>query len=202
MSVIGPGADLDGDVLDRVDLSGVRAPDVSMVDCELTGCVLDGAVLDGLRLVDTTIAEASGSVLRSLGGVWRDSEWRGCRFGALDASSAKLTRVEFVDCKIDLLNLAGADLTDVTLTRVRIGELALGDASGKGVKLVDCTVGVLELHNTRIDPLDISGSTLTDEVRGLNGLRGVVLSERQCLDLAPAMARFLGARLEGDRRRR
>lgn len=127
---LGPYADLDGETLEDLDLSGVRAPDARLVDCEVTGCVLDDAHLDGLRLVDVTFTDTRASVIAATGSAWRDSAWRGGRLGALDASESSLTRVDIADCKIDMLNLGGTELRDVTLTRVQVGELFLGQATG------------------------------------------------------------------------
>lgn len=57
------------------------------------------------------------------------------------------------------------------------------------------------MHNARIDGLDLSSSAVTDEFRGLTGLRGVVLSRQQAVDLAPDLARHLGATVENSSER-
>lgn len=190
-----PGAEFDGETLAGLDLGGVRAADVSLVDCVLRAPRFDDVRLEGLRLIDSTVTDAAGSVLRAGESVWRDAAWTGGRVGVVDAPDATLMRVEFADGKLDLLNLSSARLSTVTLTRMTIGELVLAEASGLDVVLVDCTVGVLDLHRARVKNLDVSESRLTDEVRGLNGLGGVVLSLEQTQDLAVALAQHLGARV-------
>lgn len=58
MQRIAPGAEVDGERLVRVDLTCVRAPDVSLVDCVLDGCAFDGARLDGAREQAHSLAPA------------------------------------------------------------------------------------------------------------------------------------------------
>ena len=77
------------------------------------------------------------------------------------------------------------------LTRVRIGEVSLTDGVGTSLRFVDCTVGTVELHNSRVATVDLSTSALT-KVDGLDSMRGLVLTLDQVLELGPAMATHLG----------
>ena len=72
--------------------------------------------------------------------------------------------------------------------------MSLSDASGTSLTLTDCTLETLELHNGRLAKIDVSTSTVT-RIDGLDSLRGVILSLNQVLDLAPSMAKHLGATL-------
>jgi uncharacterized protein YjbI with pentapeptide repeats len=188
------GSDLDGEHLARVDISGVRAGDVRMLECQVTDCRMDEAKLTGIHVVDSTWVRIAASGLAAPHSSWRDSAIRDSRFGLLDLSSSTLLRLTITDAKIDFLNLRGSTIREVVLTRVKLGEMSLSDASGTSLTLTDCTLETVEFHNSRITMVDLSTSTLT-RIEGLDSLRGVILSINQVLDMAPVMARHLGAKI-------
>lgn len=177
-----------------MDFSGVRAGDVRMLECQVADCRMDETRLTGIHVVDSTWVRVAASGLAAPHSSWRDSGIRDSRFGLLDLSSSTLLRLTITDAKIDFLNLRGSTIREVVLTRVNLGEMSLSDASGTSLTLTDCSVGTVELHNGRVTTIDLSTSALT-RIEGLDSLRGVVLSVNQVLDLAPGMARHLGARI-------
>jgi len=191
-ATIRTGADLDGEHIAGEDWSGVRASDARMLECEVADCRMDETKLNGLRAIDTTWVRTSASGLSMANSSWHDSAIKDSRFGLLDLSSSKLLRLTITDTKIDFLNLRATAIREVVLTRVKLGEVTLGEATGTTLTFQDCAIGTVELHNTRLEKIDLSTSTLT-RVDGLASLRGVVLSLQQVLDLAPAMATVLGA---------
>ncbi|MGV8850806.1 MAG: pentapeptide repeat-containing protein [Propionibacteriaceae bacterium] len=186
------GADLDGEHLVGEDWSGVRASDARMLECEVTDCRMDETKLTGLRAIDTTWVRVSASGLAMPHASWHDSAIKDSRFGLLDLSASTLLRLTITDTKIDFLNLRGTAIREVVLTRVRLGEVTLGDATGTTLMFDDCLIGTVELHNTRLEKIDLSTSSL-QRIDDLASLRGVVLSLDQVLNLAPAMATVLGA---------
>jgi uncharacterized protein YjbI with pentapeptide repeats len=165
-----------------------------MLECTVTDCRMDEAKLTGIHVVDSSWTRVAASGLAAPHSSWRDSSIRDSRFGLLDLSASTLLRLTITDAKIDYLNLRAATIREVVLTRVSIGEVSLSDASGTTFTLTDCTVETVELHNTRVKTIDLSTSTLT-RIDGLDSLQGVVLSGGQVLDLAPSMAKHLGATL-------
>lgn len=188
------GADLDGERLADLDLTGVKAGDVRMLECEVADCRMDEARLTGIRVVDSTWVRVAASGLAMSHANWRDAEIKDSRFGLLDLSASSLLRMTITDTKVDYLNVRGSTINEVVLTRVRIGEVSLTDAVGTSLKFVDCTVGTVELHNSRVTTVDLSSSSL-EKIDGLDSLRGVVLNLEQVLDLAPALVTHLGARI-------
>ncbi len=194
VTTIRTGADLDGEQLSGVDISGVRAGDVRMLECEVADCRMDETKLTGIHVVDSTWVRVAASCLVAPRSSWRDSSIRDSRFGLLDLSSSTLLRLTITDSKIDYLNLRGSTVREVVLTRVNLGEMSLSDASGTSLTLTDCTLQTLELHNGRLAKVDVSTSTVR-RIDGLDSLRGVILNLSQVLDLAPSMAKHLGATL-------
>ncbi len=165
-----------------------------MLECQVADCRMDEAKLTGIHVVDSTWVRIAASGLATRHSSWRDSEIRDSRFGLLDLSASTLLRLTITDAKIDFLNLRGSTIREVVLTRVTLGELSLSDASGTSLTLTDCTLGTVEFHNGHVTKTDLSTSTVT-RIDGLDSLRGVILSINQVLDLAPAMARHLGAKI-------
>lgn len=194
MTTIRTGSDFDGDELLGEDFSRVRAGDVRMLECQVADCRMDETKLTGIHVVDSTWARIAASGLAAPHSSWRDSAIRDSRFGLLDLSSSTLLRLTITDSKIDFLNLRGSTVREVVLTRVKLGEMSLSDASGTSLTLTDCTIHTVELHNGHLATLDLSTSTVT-RIDGLDSLRGVILSLNQVLDLAPAMAMHLGAKI-------
>jgi uncharacterized protein YjbI with pentapeptide repeats len=194
VTTIRTGADFDGDELTGQDFSGVRAGDVRMLECQVADCRMDEAKLTGIHVVDSSWMRVAASGLTAPHSSWRDSSIRDSRFGLLDLSASTLLRLTITDAKIDYLNLRAATIREVVLTRVSIGEMSLSDAHGTSLTLTDCTLETLELHNGRLAKIDVSTSTVT-RIDGLDSLRGVILSLNQVLDLAPSMAKHLGATL-------
>jgi uncharacterized protein YjbI with pentapeptide repeats len=186
------GADFDGDLLTGQDFSGVRAGDVRMLECQVADCRMDEAKLTGLHVVDSTWVRVAASGLAAPHSSWRDSSIRDSRFGLLDLSSSTLLRLTITDSKIDFLNLRGSTIREVVLTRVKLGELSLSDSSGTNLTMADCTIDAVEFHHGRLTTTDLSTSTVS-RIDGLDSLRGVILSVGQVLDMAPMMARHLGA---------
>ncbi len=186
------GADLDGERLADLDLTGVKAGDVRMLECEVADCRMDETRLTGIRVVDSSWVRVAASGLAMSHANWRDAAIKDSRFGLLDLSASSLLRMSITDTKIDYLNLRGTTINEVVLTRVRIGEVSLSDALGTSLTFVDCTVGTVELHNSRVTIVDLSTSAL-EKIDGLDSLRGVVLNLEQVLDLAPAVVTHLGA---------
>ena len=175
-----------------MDLSGVKAGDVRMLECEIADCTMDETKLAGLRAIDTTWVRVAASGLAMPNSSWHDSSIKDSRFGLLDLSSSTLLRLVITDAKIDFLNLRGTAIREVVLTRVRLGEVTLSNATGTTLVFEDCTIGTVELHDTRLEKIDLSRSVL-QRIDGLASLRGVVLSLDQVLNLAPGMATVLGA---------
>ena len=175
-----------------MDLSGVKAGDVRMLECAVSDCTMDETKLAGLRAIDTTWVRVAASGLAMPNSSWHDSSIKDSRFGLLDLSSSTLLRLVITDAKIDFLNLRGTAIREVVLTRVRLGEVTLSNATGTTLVFEDCTIGTVELHDTRLEKIDLSRSVL-QRIDGLASLRGVVLSLDQVLNLAPGMATVLGA---------
>lgn len=180
--------------LDGNDQSGVRAPDIGLLECVLSGGRWDGAVLTGARLAECLLQDVAATSLDVTHAQFRDVLMRSCRWGVLDARAAAWTRVGVVGGRWDYVNLRGAELAEVRLESVRIGDLDLAGATVRRLTLVDTTIERLDLHEARLTDVDLTGATLT-RLAGIGGLAGATISPAQCLDLAGSFAAQLGVRV-------
>lgn len=193
MADLTPGSDLDGVVLDRVDLSGQDGSDSRLIDCVLDGCTLDETVLRGSRLVDTTIRGASASALDLSDAGLQDVVLADCRVGGLAAYGSDLVRVTVRGGKVDYLNLRGATLVDVVLEGCVVGDLDLGGARVTRLRVVS-RVDRLRVTGAAFEASDLRGADLA-AVEGVGGLAGATISEDQLSALAPALAAHVGIRV-------
>lgn len=186
-----PDGDYDGcEVRDR-DLTGQNAENARFLGSRIAASVLDDVDLSRAQLADCALEDLRAHTLGAIDSSWRDVAIRGCRFGAVSAYGAQLTRVRLTGGKVDYLNLRDATLTDVVLADVAIGELDLIGARLTRVSLENCRVGQLDVTRATLDRVDLRGADLAG-LRGLAHLRGATITPEQLVELAPAMAAHLG----------
>lgn len=179
------------------DLNRVHAPDGRLLECELVDAQADEAMLRGSSWAESRWLRVGATSLDLAAAVLRDTVWEGCRIGALTLPGATLTRVVLRDCKLDYVNLRQATVSDLTLERCSIGELDVGEARLVRVRAADSGIGLLRLSGAHSEHVDLSGAGPL-RLEGLEGLRGVTVSQEQAFDLATALVAHLGGRVAVD----
>lgn len=164
---------------------------VSFVGCELDGVSLAETDLTAARFGDSRLTRVNTPILKAPDASWVGTEIVTSRIGAWEGYGANMRAVRVDECKITYANLRGASLTDVQFTGCTFDELDLMDVRGLRVAFVDCTIGVLTAHRTRIESLDLRGASI-GAVSGMDGLSGATMTEVQVSLLAPQFADHLG----------
>jgi uncharacterized protein YjbI with pentapeptide repeats len=185
------GGDYDGVSFEGLDLGGQSAEGAAFLGCRLAMCKLDGVSLARARLSECLVTDPSGSSLDVADGVWREVVVSGGRLGALTGTRAEWIDVRLRGMRMDYVVLPGAKLRHVALQDCMIEELDLGGATVEGLALPGSTIGLLVTDEARLADADLRGADIR-AVRGVDGLRGAVMSPEQVLDLAPALAAFAG----------
>ena len=183
--------DYDAVAFEDLDLTGQNANNANFLDCRLERCRVDGLLLRRARVVDSLLADLQAASLDLTEAVWRDSLVTGGRLGAVVAAATKWARVRVRGGKLDFLNFRGATLQDVVFEACVIGEIDLGNAQLTNVSFVDCKVDDLNVGGATMSRVDLSRASL-HALRGLQSLRGAIVSQDQLLDLAPLLADHLG----------
>lgn len=189
--------DYDGLEFRDLDLVGQQGRGARFMDCGLYGVALDetrlsrvrimDSVLEGVRGVGTDLAEAS----------LRDVEIVDARLGGTQLHGSVLERVVVRGGKIDYLNLRKSKLTNVVFEGCVLVEPDFGDAKLTRVEFRDCVLKGVDLSGATLKDVDLRTVASLEVTRGVERLRGAVISPAQLLDLAAVFAAELGVRVEG-----
>jgi uncharacterized protein YjbI with pentapeptide repeats len=179
-----------------VDLTGADLTAASFSECVLDGVVLERAQLRAAAVVESRLERLDVPGLSAPRSRWRSIELASSRLGSAELYESTFEQVRISDCKLGYVNLRGATLRDVLFERCTIDELDLGGATGSRVAFTDCDVRSLEVPGARIQDLDLRGAEL-HVLGGLDGLRGVALTELQLSLMLPLFAEHFGVRILG-----
>ena len=184
------------DFVDR-DFTGHAAPGAAFRSCHIGRCRLDGLSIPRSRMSECLVEDVSAMTIDLTDSVWRDTLVVGGRIGALSASGATWSDVRVRGAKLDFVDLSGTRLTDVVFEACLIGELDLADAQVRSVRIVDSQVTELNVEGAKLAGLDLVGAAL-QRLRGIESLRGAIVSHQQLLDLAPVLAAHVGLQVRED----
>ncbi|MFF0740723.1 pentapeptide repeat-containing protein [Streptomyces sp. NPDC004111] len=189
--------DYDGLEFRDCDLTGQEGRGSRFMDCGLYGVVLDetrlgrarvlDCVLDRVRGVGTDLAEAS----------LRDVEIVDARLGGTQLHGSVLERVVVRGGKIDYLNLRKSRLKDVVFEGCVLVEPDFMDAKLERVEFRDCVLQGVDFSGAAMRDVDLRTVARLEIARGVDRLRGAVISPVQLMDLAGVFAAELGVRVEG-----
>jgi uncharacterized protein YjbI with pentapeptide repeats len=164
-------------------------------DLELTGDDLSGSRLAGAGFVHCTFSSIEADVAR-----WRGINARKVTFGSsrmtgIQLNEAELCDVEFADTRLDLANFRLAKLERVTFRDCSLTEADFGDAELAWVRFERCRLGAASFRGASCRSTDLRGSSL-EGLDGAGGLAGATIDAVQLMELAPALARHVGLRVE------
>lgn len=186
-----PQFELEGVLLEALDLGAVEAGSGSIENALLREVDLDGAKLRALRLLDVSAEEVSAANGTWGGATLRRVEFRRSRLTGLDLGEARLDEVRFQGCKLDYANFRHAEIGQVTFE-----DCVLDCADFQGARIfasrfascdlveADFTKAALERVDLRGSKLQLAGSVL--------GLRGATIDPLQLMDLSRSMAAEAG----------
>ena len=181
----------EGERYSDADLSDYDLSGANFIACEFDSVTLTDTQLRGARFVDTLVTASFAPTLLAGRTTWRDAVVQSPRWGSAEMFDADLDSVHLRGGKIDYLNLRSSRLTNVIIEDCQIGELDLGGVRATRVAVRNCRIGTLDLTRATCANVDIRGSEFS-AVNGLEGLRGVIVSEEQLGLLAPLLATHLG----------
>lgn len=190
-AALAEGGPFDGLRFAGTSAEGVDLAGESFTECAFESLDAEGALWRGVRFSEVAFARVSAATWDAPRSVWRDVRVRDSRVGAAEFYGADLQRTGFDGCKLSYLNLRGSSLREVVFAGCVVDELDLGQATAAAVDFRDCTIGTLHVSHAKLTRVDLRGATL-GEVHGLEHLRGAIISEQQCHDLAPLFAALHG----------
>ncbi|KUO20490.1 hypothetical protein AQJ91_14050 [Streptomyces dysideae] len=193
-----PDGDYDGLRFQDEDFAGQDGGGARFMDCALTGCAVDETRLHHARFLDSVLTGLRGVGTDLAESTLRDVEIVDARLGGVQLHGAVLERVLIRGGKIDYLNLRKARLRDVVFEGCVLAEPDFGGARLERVAFTDCTLKGADLTGVTLTDVDLRGAAELEIARGVERLRGAVISPGQLLDLAPVLAAELGVRVEAE----
>lgn len=196
-SVATPPARSDIRELERyadVDLSDADLRFASFTECEFRGLWLSGSRWDGTRLRQVHLAELDAAALSAPRGDWREVHVSGSRIGSAELYDSTWTSITVTGSKISYLNARAATWSDVVFRDCVLDELDLSEATVRRLAFSSVRIGTLTTTGATLTDVDLRGVTLS-VVKGLAGLAGAWIDDRQLLDFAPLLAGELGIRV-------
>jgi uncharacterized protein YjbI with pentapeptide repeats/membrane-associated phospholipid phosphatase len=174
------GADLSGADLRGWNFSGADLSGADLSGADLSGADLDHAVLNEARLDGATLSAATLFNADGRGSSWKKADLSGADLEGTDLRMAALDGAVLRGARLHDVNLSGGSLVDVDLGEALLARVFLGGSALTGANL-ERTV----LADTRVDDVDLTGTSW----------QGAVL---RATDEPPAVVRDRGALVCGD----
>ncbi|MFD3516138.1 pentapeptide repeat-containing protein [Streptomyces sp. NPDC058657] len=189
--------DYDGLEFRDCDLGGQEGRGARFMDCGLYGVVLDETRLGRARVLDCVLEQVRGVGTHLAEASLRDVEIVDARLGGTQLHGAVLERVVVRGGKIDYLNLRKSKLKDVVFEGCVLVEPDFGDAKLERVEFRDCVLRGADFSGVTMRDVDLRTVAELGITRGVDRLRGAVISPVQLMELAGVFAAELGVRVEG-----
>jgi uncharacterized protein YjbI with pentapeptide repeats len=164
-------------------------------ELEVAGADLSGSRLEGASFLHCTFRAIEADVARWRGVSARKVTFGSSRMTGIQLNEAELCDVEFADTRLDLANFRLAKLERVTFRDCSLTEADFGDAELAVVRFERCRLARASFRDASCRSTDLRGSSL-DDLDGAGGLSGATIDAVQLMELAPALARHIGLRVD------
>lgn len=176
-SIHAKSASLDGVVFENCELSASKLPKTSITDARFNSCMLFATDFDG-----------SG---------WQRVELKKGMMSGIVLSDTSLKDVSFVGIKINLANFRFSNFERVRFEDCDLMEADFHQAEMKSVSFTGCDLRKADFSQCKMSDVDLRGSQLS-ELKGMQGLKGSIISSAQLFELAPDLADALGMRVSNE----
>lgn len=126
----------------------------------------------------------------------RECQFSDCRATGIIASDSKFKLTIFKNCKLDLTNFRMSEFQKVIFEDCDLSEADFYSAKLKSVQFINCRLEQTDFSRAELNQVDLSQSGSLIKLKGLDYLRGAIISQTQLTQLAPALATNLGIKVE------
>lgn len=182
---------LDGVLISHLDLAGVHAPNLGLVETALLGVDLGGAQLRSARFNDVLGEHINAANADLDDATLTRTTLRDCSLVGLRAANARISRTLFHGCKLDLANLRMTTLREVAFVDCALRGADFYGATLEHVRFSGCDLAGAEMEQCSLADVDLRSSRIA-ELRGVASLRGARIDRVQLVELAPHLALELG----------
>lgn len=192
VSTLDRGSDHEGGVLSGFEVTGTEVPDVRIDTCVLDRVTVTDARVRSLDLRTVWWRDSRLTGAELLDGDWTDVVLERCVLAGVALSGTRMRRVVFRRCKLDAVTVRAARLEQVRFEDCLVRGLDLGSTRAADVSFTGSEVVELDLTKAFLDRVDLTAAVALHLARGVDGLRGAVVTPSQLVDLAPALAAHVG----------
>jgi uncharacterized protein YjbI with pentapeptide repeats len=160
-------------------------------ELEISGQDLSGTRLEGASLMHCRFDAIEADVGRWRGLSARATAFRNSRMTGVQLNEAVLRDVLFEHTRLDMANLRLATLERVTFRDCSLTDADFGDAALSEVRFERCRLRGATFRDASCRSTDLRGCSLED-IAGAGGLAGATVDPVQLMELAPALARYVG----------
>ncbi len=160
-------------------------PDLTAAQLRESGwsdVLIEGGELGGLNLSNSS---------------WRRMEVKQARLSGIIMTETELKDVAFQDIKLDLANFRFAKLAHTTFVRCNLRDIDFAGAQLESIIFQDCDLSGADFSGAHLKHVDLRTSHI-EALKGLDGLKGAILSYDQLMMLAPELAAHSGIIIKND----
>lgn len=176
------------------DQSLLDLTDGRLEDCLFSEMNIGELSMRNARYIQCEFKQLSAPILDGAGATLNDVRVSHSRFGSADLSDSSIDSVVFEHCKFGWVNLRTAQVRDVVFRDCSFDEIDLQLVKAQRVKFENCRTGALNVERAGLSSVDLTGLEI-EQVQGIEGLRGALISEQQLMSLSREFAAHLGIRV-------
>jgi uncharacterized protein YjbI with pentapeptide repeats len=185
------GLDLEGVLLERLDLSDRDASNVQLVKCRLVQLDLSDSAAVGAGFRDVIAVGGSWANIRAERAAFRRVQLRNLRLTGANLAEADIQDATFEDCRIDLASFRFANLKRVGFERCQMDEIDFYEANLSSVAFTDCVLVGATLAGATFTRSEMRGCDLSG-VANPGQLRGVRMPWPDVISAAGELAAAVG----------
>jgi uncharacterized protein YjbI with pentapeptide repeats len=183
--------DLEGVLLERIDLSDREAPNLQLVKSRLEQVDLSGAAVLGAGFRDVIAVGGSWANIRAERATLRNVQLGKLRLTGANLALADIEDATFQDCRIDLASFRFAKLKRVRFENCQMQEVDFYEAKLTSVVFTDCVLAGVTLAGATFTSSEMRGCDLSGAVNP-GQLRGVRMAWPDVINAAGELAAAVG----------
>lgn len=164
-------------------------------EADIKNQILDGKNLEKVSFIDSVINGGSWAAAEMTESLLRRTIIKGARMSGLIAHTLVAENVEFIGCKLDMVNFRGSKIKNVVFTDCVLAEADLQGSTLTNVRFNNCDINRLNVNSCTFNNVDMRSSKFVD-LLGASALHNVTMSREQLIALAPILAQAIGIKVE------
>jgi uncharacterized protein YjbI with pentapeptide repeats len=180
---------------ENADLANRLATAVDVDQCRFSTVGFGQSVLDRARISDSVFRGCDFANLRASRGSLTRVTLSGSRMTGMAWADGILREVTAEDCRMDMAAFRFSTFKNVVFSDCKLVQADFHEADLRGVRFERCDLTGAQFSNAQMEGTRLSDCAL-DGIGGVTSFRGAIVTSRDVLGLAYALASALGIRIE------